>query len=180
MVSQSQGRVYQQSVWWGLISWSGVGIPAKTTRYSVEQSALTQVFLPDLMPPILSGILAIYGLVISVIISTALKEKSALHTNFLQLAAGLTVGLSALAAGFCIGIVGDAGVRGVGQQPRLYVGMMLMLIFAEVLGKCGFLHARGILSRWNWSLLRDLWLNCRTPAYHRLPSRCYRVFIMAS
>jgi len=101
------------------------------------------------MPPILSGILAIYGLVISVIISTALKEKSALHTNFLQLAAGLTVGLSALAAGFCIGIVGDAGVRGVGQQPRLYVGMMLMLIFAEVLGKCGFLHARGILSRWN-------------------------------
>ena len=90
---------------------------------------------PDLMPPILSGILAIYGLVISVIISTALKEKSALHTNFLQLAAGLTVGLSALAAGFCIGIVGDAGVRGVGQQPRLYVGMMLMLIFAEVLGK---------------------------------------------
>lgn len=86
------------------------------------------------MPPILSGILAIYGLVVSVIISTALKEKSALHTNFLQLAAGISVGLSCLAAGFCIGIVGDAGVRGVAQQPRLFVGMMLMLIFAEVLG----------------------------------------------
>ena len=88
------------------------------------------------MPPILSGILAIYGLVVSVIISTALKEKSALHTNFLQLAAGISVGLCCLAAGFCIGIVGDAGVRGTSQQPRLFVGMMLMLIFAEVLGKC--------------------------------------------
>lgn len=35
---------------------------------------------------------------------------------------------------FAIGIVGDAGVRGSAQQPRLYVGMILILIFAEVLG----------------------------------------------
>lgn len=91
------------------------------------------------MPPILSGVLAIYGLVVSVIITTALKEKSALHTNFLQLAAGISVGLSCLAAGFCIGIVGDAGVRGTAQQPRLFVGMMLMLIFAEVLGIYGLI-----------------------------------------
>lgn len=36
---------------------------------------------------------------------------------------------------FAIGIVGDAGVRGTAQQPRLYVGMILILIFAEVLGE---------------------------------------------
>jgi V-type H+-transporting ATPase proteolipid subunit len=36
---------------------------------------------------------------------------------------------------FAIGIVGDAGVRGSAQQPRLFVGMILILIFAEVLGK---------------------------------------------
>jgi V-type H+-transporting ATPase proteolipid subunit len=36
---------------------------------------------------------------------------------------------------FAIGVVGDAGVRGTAQQPRLYVGMILILIFAEVLGK---------------------------------------------
>ena len=46
--------------------------------------------------------------------------------------AGLAVGLSGLAAGFAVGIVGDAGVRGTAQQPRLYVGMILILIFAEV------------------------------------------------
>lgn len=40
---------------------------------------------------------------------------------------------------FAIGIVGDAGVRGTAQQPRLYVGMILILIFAEVLGKL-FVH----------------------------------------
>jgi F0F1-type ATP synthase membrane subunit c/vacuolar-type H+-ATPase subunit K len=38
---------------------------------------------------------------------------------FLQLGAGLSVGLSGLAAGFAVGIVGDAGVRGTAQQPRL-------------------------------------------------------------
>lgn len=37
-------------------------------------------------------------------------------------------------ASFAIGIVGDAGVRGVALQPRLFVGMVLILIFAEVLG----------------------------------------------
>ena len=80
----------------------------------------------------------------------------------MQLGAGLSVGLSGLAAGFAVGIVGDAGVRGTAQQPRfvrlsfvllaekkyllsfsfrLYVGMILILIFAEVLGLYGLIVA---------------------------------------
>jgi V-type H+-transporting ATPase proteolipid subunit len=51
-----------------------------------------------------------------------------LYTGFIQLGAGLSVGLAGLAAGFAIGIVGDAGVRGTAQQPRLFVGMILILI----------------------------------------------------
>ncbi len=107
--------------------------PSRSIPFPLFLTAYTDVPL-DLMPPILSGILAIYGLVVAVVISSSLKEKSALHTNFMQLAAGLSVGLSCLSAGFCIGIVGDAGVRATGQQPRMFVGMMMMLIFAEVLG----------------------------------------------
>lgn len=63
------------------------------------------------------------------------------YRSFLQLGAGLSVGLSGLAAGFAIGIVGDAGVRGTAQQPRLFVGMILILIFAEVLGLYGLIVA---------------------------------------
>ena len=51
------------------------------------------------------------------------------------------MGLSGLAAGFAIGIVGDAGARGTAQQPRLFVGMILILIFAEVLGLYGLIVA---------------------------------------
>ena len=54
-------------------------------------------------------ILSIYGLVTSVIISNSLTEKMALFTGFVQLGAGMAVGLCGMAAGFAIGIVGDAG-----------------------------------------------------------------------
>lgn len=57
----------------------------------------------------MAQILSIYGLVTSVIISNDLMEKMTLYTAFVQLGAGLAVGLCGLAAGFAIGIVGDAG-----------------------------------------------------------------------
>jgi V-type H+-transporting ATPase proteolipid subunit len=83
----------------------------------------------------MAGIIAIYGLVVSVLISNNLQQEVSLFAGFIQLGAGLSVGLAGLAAGFAIGIVGDAGVRGTAQQPRLFVGMILILIFAEVLGE---------------------------------------------
>ena len=49
--------------------------------------------------------------------------------------------MSGLIAGLVIGIVGDAGVRAVAQQPRMYVGMVLILIFAEALGLYGLIVA---------------------------------------
>ena len=73
------------------------------------------------------------------------QTKNLLHVfsfrGFVHLGAGLSVGLSGLAAGYAIGIVGDAGVRGTAQQPRLFVGMILILIFAEVLGLYGLIVA---------------------------------------
>lgn len=86
----------------------------------------------------------------SVLISTNLKSAEAgytLFTGFLHLASGLAVGLSGLAAGFAIGIVGDAGVRGTAQQPRLFIGMILILIFAEVLGLYGLIVALVLTTR---------------------------------
>jgi len=110
------------------------------------------VLRPDLIvknvvPVVMAGIVGIYGLVVSVLIADGLKQELPLFTAFLQLGAGLSVGLSGLAAGFAIGIVGDAGVRGTAQQPRLFVGMILILIFAEVLGLYGLIVALLMNSR---------------------------------
>lgn len=75
----------------------------------------------------------------------------------MHLAAGLSVGLTGLAAGYAIGVVGDMvrdthpyrqlvpltyvqGVRSYMQQSRIFVGMVLILIFGEVLGLYGYAH----------------------------------------
>jgi V-type H+-transporting ATPase proteolipid subunit len=86
----------------------------------------------------MAAILGIYGLVVSVIISNNMKPETHLYTAFVHLGAGLAVGISSLGAGFAIGTTGDAGVRGSCQQPKLFVGMMLILIFSEVLGESYF------------------------------------------
>lgn len=56
----------------------------------------------------------------------------------MHLTCGLVVGLTGLAAGYCIGIVGDNGVRAYMKQSRVYIGMILILIFGEVLGLYGY------------------------------------------
>ncbi len=76
-----------------------------------------------------------------------LKPAHHLFKGFIQLGAGLSVGIAGLAAGFSLGIVGDAGARASVQQPRLYVGMVLILIFAEVLGLYGGVVAVMMYSR---------------------------------
>jgi V-type H+-transporting ATPase proteolipid subunit len=47
----------------------------------------------------MAGIIGIYGLVVSVLISGGLAQKQTLFAGFIQLGAGLSVGLSGLAAG---------------------------------------------------------------------------------
>ena len=45
------------------------------------------------------------------------------------------------AAGFAIGVVGDTGVRANAVEPKMFVGMILILIFAEALGLYGLIIA---------------------------------------
>ncbi|KAJ3496961.1 hypothetical protein NLG97_g2268 [Lecanicillium saksenae] len=95
----------------------------------------------NLVPVIMASVIAIFGLIVSVIITGDMKAEVPLSMAFSQLGAGLTVGLAGLAAGMAIGIIGDAGARASAQQPRLYVGMVLILIFAEALGLYGLIIA---------------------------------------
>ncbi|OAR02809.1 hypothetical protein LLEC1_00211 [Akanthomyces lecanii] len=107
-------------------------------------------FRPDLImkcliPVVMSGIIAVYSLVISVLIAEDLTPPSvgsySLFAGFLHLGCGLAVGMTGLAAGYCIGVVGEAGVRAYMEQSRVFVGMVLILIFGEVLGLYGLIVA---------------------------------------
>jgi V-type H+-transporting ATPase proteolipid subunit len=121
---------------------AGMGISA----IGVDQP---DIVMKSMIPVIMAGVLGIYGLIIAVIIGNDIKPFSSssgysdysLFTGVAHLSAGLCCGLSGLVAGIAIGIVGDAGVRANAQQPRVYVGMVLILIFAEALGLYGLIVA---------------------------------------
>jgi len=113
---------------------SGTGIAAMSVMRP-------ELIMKSIIPVVMAGILAIYGLVVAALIANSIDSEYDLFRSFCHLGAGLSVGLSGLASGFAIGVVGDAGVRGTAQQPRLFVGMILILIFAEVLGLYGLIVA---------------------------------------
>jgi V-type H+-transporting ATPase proteolipid subunit len=99
-----------------------------------------ELVMKSIVPVIMAGVLGIYGLIIAVIISTGVSPTSyKLFDGFAHLASGLSCGLAGLAAGMAIGIVGDAGVRANAQQPKLFVGVILILIFAEALALYGLI-----------------------------------------
>merc|ERR1719152_985183 len=99
------------------------------------------MIMRSIIPVVMAGVLGIYGLITAVIINGKIAPAASYSqfAGFAHLGAGLTVGLSSLAAGLAIGIVGDAGVRANAQQPKLFVGMLLILIFAEALGLYGLI-----------------------------------------
>merc|ERR1712127_679578 len=112
-----------------------------------------ELIIKSIIPVVMAGILGIYGLIISVIISGSLKavpydenimKASEWQYNYAlgykQLASGLCCGLSYLAAGLAIGVVGDAGVRANGQH-NILIALILMMIFAEALALYGFIIA---------------------------------------
>jgi V-type H+-transporting ATPase proteolipid subunit len=97
-----------------------------------------------IVPVVMAGILGIYGLIVAVIINNNIKTDAFSYSAFsgyLHFGGGLSAGLSSLAAGLAIGIVGDTSVRAYGKQEKIFVAMILMLIFAEALGLYGLIIA---------------------------------------
>merc|ERR1712063_148974 len=103
---------------------SGVGVSAMGVMHP-------DLVMKSMIPVVMAGIIG----------SSIDSSNYTSFAGFAHLGAGLSVGLSGLAAGIAIGIVGDAGVRATAQQPKLFVGMILILIFSEALGLYGLIVA---------------------------------------
>ncbi len=95
--------------------------------------------IKSVIPVIMAGILGIYGLIVAVILNQKIGDGYNYKSAYSHLSSGLCCGLSSLGAGIAIGIGGDAGVRALGQTDKIFVGMMLILIFAEALGLYGLI-----------------------------------------
>ncbi|GJJ15578.1 v-type proton ATPase 16 kDa proteolipid subunit2 [Clathrus columnatus] len=124
-----------------------IGAAYGTSKSGIGISGLGQfrpeLVMKSLIPVVMSGIIAVYGLVVSVLIASGLAPDNdySLYAGFIHLAAGLACGVTGLAAGYAIGIVGDSCVRAYLNESKVFVTMILILIFAEVLGLYGLIVA---------------------------------------
>ena len=104
-----------------------------------------ELIMKSMIPIVMAGVCAIYGLVVAVLIANGMGQIGpagyTLWKGSVDIAAGLSVGLSGLAAGWATGITGDDGIRGFGLQQKLFVGMILTLVFAGVPGLYGLIVA---------------------------------------
>ena len=126
------------------IGLSNLGAAYGTAKAGVGMVSMT-VLRPEKMfngviPIVMAGILGIYGLITAVIFKGTLgRNKENYATQYGLLGAGLCVGIASLGAGLAIGIVGDAGVRAMAQQDKIFIGLLLIMIFAEALALYGFI-----------------------------------------
>jgi V-type H+-transporting ATPase proteolipid subunit len=127
-----------------------------------------ELLMKNIIPVVMAGVLGIYGLIVAVILNGKITKPTAdgitysQFNGFSHLAAGLCCGLSSLASGMSIGIAADAGTRAVGAQSAmaaswkkmgfsggqaggsgdaLFVGTVLIQVFAGNLGLYGLIAA---------------------------------------
>ncbi|RWR86887.1 V-type proton ATPase subunit c1-like protein [Cinnamomum micranthum f. kanehirae] len=73
-----------------------------------------ELVMKSIVPVVMAGVLEIYSLIITVIISTGINPKAKsyyLFDDYTHPSSGLSCGLAGLVAGMAIGIVGNAIVR---------------------------------------------------------------------
>jgi len=126
---------------------STIGAAFGTSKAGIGISGIgtfkPELIMKSLIPVVMSGIIAVYGLVVSVLIAGNLSPRLdyPLFAGFIHLGAGLACGFTGLAAGYAIGFVGDSCVRAYVYESKVFVTMVLILIFAEVLGLYGLIVA---------------------------------------
>merc|ERR1711876_11548 len=89
------------------MSFCALGAAYGTAKSGTGISAMAvmrpELIMKSIIPVVMAGILAIYGVVVAVLIAGKLSSTGyTLFQGFLHLGAGLAVGLSALAAGYAI------------------------------------------------------------------------------
>ena len=136
-------------------AWGGVAIAMTFsnlgTAYGTAKSGMgiaslsvtrPHLAFKSIIPIIMAGILSIYGLIIAVLLSQKInKDVETAAMPFLFLGAGLLCGFSNLVAGYSIGLVGEQGVKFYAINEAIFVALILILIFAEVLGLYGMISS---------------------------------------
>jgi F0F1-type ATP synthase membrane subunit c/vacuolar-type H+-ATPase subunit K len=120
---------------WPLLSRSDALKQASTSETSTTTSTNLKTMLHGLIPVIMSGVLALYGVIIAYTI--LISERG--HAK--HLISGSIVGVCNCASGVAIGRVGEAAIQtmSMGKSKEAFAVGVVILIFGEALGLYGLI-----------------------------------------
>uniref|UniRef100_A0A914DA35 V-type proton ATPase proteolipid subunit n=1 Tax=Acrobeloides nanus TaxID=290746 RepID=A0A914DA35_9BILA len=112
------------------------------TGISMMSLKRPDLFMKGIIPVVMASVNAIYGLVLSVILTGRILPGGPayrIHEGFAHFASGLVCGLCGLAGGYAVGSSGYDGVIALSRQPKTFIGMVLIQAFASVLALYGLI-----------------------------------------
>jgi V-type H+-transporting ATPase 21kDa proteolipid subunit len=81
--------------------------------------------------------------------------QQAEYTGFCMLAIGLVVGLSNLACGISVGVIGSSTALTHAQTPQTFVSMLIVQIFSSALGLYGVIIGIIMANQLKWPALTN-------------------------
>merc|ERR1712014_388145 len=94
-----------------------------------------------MIPVVMSGVLAIYGLIITVITLSQIVPGYTVSQGLGSLGGGLSVGLACLFAGVATGKVARSGIPQAAENPSSFTRFALTLVYCEAIGLYGLIVA---------------------------------------
>ena len=110
------------------------GVAKATEGFFIVALSSPEGVMKCIVHLLLPSIVAIYGLLTTIVISNKIKETKTINDAILAFGAGAIVGFVNYSTGLALGAMADVGLRGLEKNKKLFTTTILVLVLGEIIG----------------------------------------------